>query len=683
MAVEGELLWTPREEFARGSRMARFMAWLGSERGQAFSSYEEMRAWSVADIRAFWAAIWDYFEISSPTSCSAVLDTDAMPGGKWFVGARVNYAAHVLRAGIGREDETAIFFAGENTALSRMSWGELSARVRKLATRLREIGIGPGDRVVSYMPNTPETIIAFLASASVGAIWSSSSPEFGVKTVIDRFAQIEPKLLFVSDGYRFGGKDYGRGEEARALVGQLPTLKHVIWTGVLPPDAATAPLPGALEWDSLFAGDAVAADDFVFEPVEANHPLWILYSSGTTGLPKAIVQSHVGIVLEHYKLTCLHMGLGPDKVMFFYTTTGWMMWNVLVSSLLSGAAIVVYDGSPVWPDQNRLWALAQDAGVTYFGASASYLQMMRQNRIVPKDNFDLKIEATLSGGSPVGPELFAWFYDNVSEDCWFSSQSGGTETCSCLVTAVPMQPVYAGEIQARGLGFDVHAWNDAGQPVFNEPGELVVTAPFPSMPIHFWNDPDGRRYHEAYFDVYPGVWRHGDLITINDRGGCYVIGRADSTLNRHGVRIGASEVYQALDGLDEVADSIVVCCELPRGQFFMPLLVALKPGATLDDALKAKIAAKLRRDASPRHVPDDIFAVDAIPYTLTGKKMEVPLRRLLMGVPLARAASRDAMANPAALDDILDLAAQFQALLKARSDNGEEDQPIKFSWRKP
>lgn len=683
MAAEGELLWTPREDFARGSRMARFMAWLNSERGHAFSSYEEMRTWSVADLRAFWAAIWDYFELSSPTRYAAVLDTDTMPGGKWFAGARVNYAEHVLRAGNGREDETAIFFASERADLAPMDWGELSARVRKLAVRLRELGIGPGDRVVSYMPNTPETIIAFLASASVGAVWSSASPEFGVKTVIDRFAQIEPALLFVCDGYRFNGKDYSRVAEARALVAQLPTLKHVVCAPVLGPDAGADRVSGAIAWDSLFEGDDIPAQDFRFEPVEANHPLWILYSSGTTGLPKAIVQSHVGIVLEHYKLVCLHMGLGPDKVMFFYTTTGWMMWNVLVSSLLSGAAIVVYDGSPVWPDQDRLWKLAQDAGVTYFGASASYLQMMRQNKVVPRERFDLKIEATLSGGSPVGPELFDWFYDNVSRDCWFSSQSGGTETCSCLVTAVPMQPVYAGEIQARGLGFDVHAWNDDGQPVFNEPGELVVTAPFPSMPIYFWNDPDGQRYHEAYFDVYPGVWRHGDLIKINDRGGCYVIGRADSTLNRHGVRIGASEVYQALDGLEEVADSIVVCCELPRGQFFMPLLLALKPGAVLDDTLKAKIAAKLRRDASPRHVPDDVFAISAIPYTLTGKKMEVPLRRLLMGVPLARAASRDAMANPAALDDILDVAAQFQTLLKARSENGEEDQPIKFTWRKP
>lgn len=681
MVAEGELLWTPREDFARDSRMALFMAWLNSQRGHDFSSYEEMRAWSVADIRGFWAAIWDYFKVSSPTPYAAVLDTDHMPGGKWFAGARLNYAEHALRAGIGREDETAILFASEKADLARMSWGELSARVRKLAIRLRELGIRPGDRVVSYMPNTPETIIAFLASASVGAIWSSSAPEFGVKTVIDRFAQIEPKLLFVCDGYHFNGKDYSRAEEARALVARLPTLEHVVCAPVIAPGAA-APVPGALAWDSLFAGDEVPAEGFAFEPVEANHPLWILYSSGTTGLPKAIVQSHVGIVLEHYKLTCLHMGLGPEKVMFFYTTTGWMMWNVLVSSLLSGAAIVVYDGSPTWPDQDRLWKLAQAAGITYFGASASYLQTMRQNKVVPKERFDLKIEATLTGGSPVGPELFEWFYDNVSRDCWFSSQSGGTETCSCLVSAVPTQPVYAGEIQARGLGFDVHAWNDAGEPVFNEPGELVVTAPFPSMPIYFWNDPDGQRYHEAYFDVYPGVWRHGDLITINDRGGSYLVGRADSTLNRHGVRIGASEVYQALDGLEEVADSIVVCCELPRGQFFMPLLVALKPGAVLDDTLKAKIAAKLRRDASPRHVPDDIYAVSAIPYTLTGKKMEVPVRRLMMGVPLSQAASRDAMANPAAMDDVLDLTAQFQALLTTRSETGVEDQPIRFNWRK-
>jgi len=651
MSSEGRLLWTPSAEFAQASEMARYMRWLKTERGLDFANYELLRRWSVNRLEDFWSSLWDYFDIHSVTPVQRVLDRREMPGCKWFEGSRVNYAEHILRAeATASADKVAIHYASERTGLRTMTWHELGRHVRVLATQLRVLGIGPGDRVVSYLPNTPETVIAVLATAAVGAIWSSSAPEFGVATVIDRFAQVEPKLLFACDGYRFNGKEFSRESEVRELVRRLPSVEHVVCVPVLHADRADAIVPQGVLWSTLMNTPDVSREAFRYEYVPCDHALWVLFSSGTTGLPKAIAQSHVGLLVEHYKLVRLHMGLTPESVMFFYSTAGWMMWNVVVSSLLGGGAIVLYDGSPTYPDLNRLWKLSQDAGVTYFGASASFLQLMRKNQIVPKDHFELKIRATLTGGSPVGPELFEWFYENVESDCWFSSQSGGTETCSCLVTAVPTEPVYSGEIQARALGIDLHAWNDAGVEVIDEVGELVMTSPFPSMPIYFWNDPQGRRYRESYFEVFPGVWRHGDFIKINQRGGCYIYGRSDSTLNRFGVRIGTAEVYQAVENVPEVADSLVVCCELPDGGFFMPMFVVTKPGVTLDDALRERINAQLRESASPRHVPDRIYAIDAVPYTLTGKKMEVPVRKLLMGWPLDKAASRDAMANPSAIE---------------------------------
>lgn len=649
--IEGKLLWAPSAAFAEASNMVQFMRWLKQTRGHDFANYEAMRQWSVANLEEFWVSIWDYFKVHSTTGYTRVLDTPKMPGCKWFEGSHINYAEHVLRAeATASADKVALYYASEQIPLSTVSWPELGRRVRVLATKLRALGVQPGDRVVSYMPNTPETIVAFLATASIGAIWASSAPEFGVNTVIDRFAQIKPKLMFVCDGYHFGGKSFSREAEVKELVERLPTLETVICAPVFNPQRSDAIVSPGILWAEAMQGPDVPREQFVFEHVAHDHPLWVLFSSGTTGLPKAIAQSHVGIIVEHYKLVGLHMGLDPASVMFFYSTSGWMMWNVVVSSLLAGGAVVLYDGSPMFPDQDRLWKLAQDTGVTYFGASASFLQLMRKNGVVPKEKFNLKIKATLTGGSPVGPELFQWFYDNVTDDCWFSSQSGGTETCSCLVTAVPTEPVYAGEIQARALGIELQAWSDAGKEVVDEVGELVLTKPFPSMPIFFWNDEGGRRYQEAYFEVFPGVWRHGDFIKVNARGGCYIYGRSDSTLNRHGVRIGTAEVYQALEKVPEIADSLVICCELPGGDFFMPLFVVLKPGVELDDALRRRINVQLRDDASPRHVPDKIYAIDAVPYTLTGKKMEVPVRKLLMGLPLEKAGSRDAMSNPASID---------------------------------
>ncbi|MGQ0528330.1 MAG: acetoacetate--CoA ligase, partial [Panacagrimonas sp.] len=466
-----------------------------------------------------------------------------------------------------------------------------------------------------------------------------------------------PKLIFLCDGYSFGGKPFERLAEAQQIVDALPSVQHVVWLPFLHPEYPTPPMHNGLCWADMLAGPEVMREAFRYERVECDHPIWVMFSSGTTGLPKAIVHSHVGVLVEHFKVTRFHMNLVPGRAMFFYSTTGWMMYNIVVAALLTGASAIQYDGSPVYPDLDLLWKLAAQTGATGFGASPTFVQMMEKARLEPGKKFDLsQLQSVLLGGAPSTPETFKWFYDNVKQDLWVTSQSGGTELCSGFVGASPTEPVYAGEIQVRNLGMDVHAWSDEGRPLIDEVGELVCTKPFPSMPIFFWNDSDGKRYHEAYFDVFPGVWRHGDFIKINSRGGCYIYGRSDSTLNRFGVRIGTAEIYRAVEQVEEVADSLVVCCELDGGTFFMPLFIKLKPGFALDEGLIKKISAKLRSDCSPRHVPDKMLAVEQIPYTLTGKKMEVPVRKILMGWPLAKAASRDAMMNPASIDWYIEFA---------------------------
>jgi acetoacetyl-CoA synthetase len=666
MVSEGQLLWTPDPEFAGESNVARYIRWLRDSGRAEVSDYESLRRWSVDQIEKFWASIWDYFEVASSAPYRQVLDRRTLPGAKWFEGSRVNYAEHLLRhAARAREDEAAIRHLTEFRPLADMTWHELAAAVRKLATQLRKLGLRPGDRVVSYMPNVPETTIAMIATVAIGAIWSSAAPEFGVKTVIERFAQIEPKLLFAADGYRFGGKTFAREIEVRRIAAELPTLEHIVWlpylegNGIAADSRMPADLRGMLRWDDLMSASEIPADRFRFERVAYDHPIWIVFSSGTTGLPKAIVHSHVGVLVEHLKLLHFHVGLKPGSTMFFYSTTGWMMWNLLIAALLTGSAIVLYDGNPAYPNLDFLWQLAADSGATSFGASPTFIQMMEKAAIEPGRRFDLaRLEAMLISGAPSTPETFAWCYRHVKPNLWVTSQSGGTEICSGFVGASPTLPVYAGEIQTRMLGMDVHAWSDDGKELVDAVGELVVTQPFPSMPIKFWNDAEGKRYRESYFDTFAGVWRHGDFIKINARGGCYIYGRSDSTLNRYGVRIGTAEIYRAVEQEPEVADSLIVCCELPGGNFFMPLYVRLKPGFELDDAMRARIERRLREDCSPRHVPDKIYAIAAIPYTLTGKKMEVPVRKILMGWPLDKAASRDAMQNPEAIDYFVRFAAE-------------------------
>ncbi|WP_416047265.1 acetoacetate--CoA ligase [Cupriavidus basilensis] len=652
---EGDLLWAPSEPYTRDTSLARYLEWLRRERNLLFADYESLRQWSIDDIEAFWATIWDYFDVISQEPLGSVLSSREMLDARWFEGSRVNYAEHLLRAEAARPDEVVFHHSSEIRPLARTTWRELGAQVRTLATQLRALGIQPGDRVVSYMPNIPETAVAMFAAVSIGAVWSSAAPEFGVRTVVERFAQIQPKVLFAADGYRFAGKDIQRSEEVAALVAELPTLQTVVWLDYLTSGvAAPASLSNAVAWSSLMAGPEVPRESFQYERVASDHPLWILFSSGTTGLPKAILHSHVGILVEHLKIVHFHAGLEPDSVSFFYTTTGWMMWNSLLSGLLAGAAVVLYDGSPVYPSLDVLWKLAAETKATSFGASPTFVQMMEKAGLRPGAMHDLSsLRAILLGGAPSTPETFAWFYRCVNPDLWVTSQSGGTEICSAFVGGVPLLPVRAGEIQARLLGMNVHAWAEDGAELQDVVGELVVTSPFPSMPLRFWNDKDGARYREAYFTQFPGVWRHGDFIQITEYGGCYIYGRSDSTLNRHGVRIGTAEIYRAVEQVEEIADSLVVCCDLTEGQHFMPLFLKLKPGHVLSEDLRKRIATRLRDDCSPRHVPDQMIQVDEIPYTLTGKKMEVPVRKLLDGCAPEQAASRDAMANPHALDSFM------------------------------
>jgi acetoacetyl-CoA synthetase len=646
---EGDLLWTPSPQRVAAAELTHFVQWLERERKRRFATYDELWRWSVTDLAGFWGAIWDYFEIRASAPYERVIGRRTMPGAEWFPGARLNYAQHALRNEA--PGKAALIFLNERTALREMSWPELAGKVRVFATQLRKLGVRPGDRVVACLPNIPEAVIGVLATASIGAIWSSCGPDFGPRGVLDRFSQLTPKVMLCVDGYQYGGKAFNRRAEMQNIIGQLPSLERVILLPYLNPSDRTPLSAHTVLWDDVFDHPPVTAGDFEFAQVPFNHPLWILFSSGTTGLPKAIMHGHGGILLEQLKLFHFHADIHARDRMLFFTTTGWMMWNFLVSALLSDAVPVLYDGNPAYPEVDVLWKLVQDTGAALFGASPTYVSILQKAGIVPKDRFNLeKLQTVMLAGSPVTPECQAWFYENVKKDFWAHSGSGGTDVCAGVVGGVVTLPIYAGEIQARSLGCAVEAFNENGESVVDEVGELVITQPMPSMPVSFWNDTDGSRYLASYFDTYPGIWRHGDFFRINARGGCFVLGRSDATLNRHGVRIGTAEIYRSLASLPGVDDSLIVNLDLPGGKFFMPLFVKLSEGAKLDEAMTDRIRAKLRTEYSPRHVPDRIYAVEAIPYTLSGKKMEVPVRRILMGMAAEKAANRDATANPHALD---------------------------------
>ena len=650
-----EKLWEPSAELVERSRLREYMRWLAAERDVEVEDYDALWRWSVEDLEGFWSSIWDFFGVQADGGYERAVGRREMPGADWFAGTSLNYAEHVFA---GKDDDAgaAILHASELRELEEMSWGELRAAVAAVAGGLRALGVERGDRVVAYMPNIPETVVAFLAAASIGATWSSCSPDFGPASVIDRFAQIEPKVLFAVDGYRYGGKDFDRREVVAQLQKAMPSLKRTVVLPYLDPGGDLSPLRDAMTWEELRAAGEGA--ELTFERVPFDHPLWVLYSSGTTGLPKAIVQSQGGILLEHLKKLNLHVDAHPGDRLFWFTTTGWMMWNFLVSGLLTRAAIVLYDGNPGHPDMGVLWDLAERAGVTTFGTSASYIAACMKAGVETGAGRDLsRLKAVGSTGSPLSPEGFDWIYEHLGRDTWLFSTSGGTDLCTAFVGGVVLLPVYRGELQGRALGAAVEAWDEDGKPVVDEVGELVVTEPMPSMPVFFWGDDEAQsRYRASYFEHFPGVWRHGDWIEITSRGTAVIYGRSDSTINRSGVRMGTSEIYRAVLGLDEIVDALVVDVPRPGTEGWMPLFVVLREGAKLDDELRREIARRVRERCSPRHVPDEVFAIAEVPRTLSGKALEVPVKRILMGAPPEQVASRDSLANPAALDWFVELA---------------------------
>lgn len=644
--VQGQLLWLPSPEHLQYARLTHYLDWLRRERGLRFADYQDLWQWSVDKPEAFWQSIWDHFQVQASSPHQAVLGDRAMPGAQWFPGARLNFAEHILR---NEQDGDALLYVNETTGLQGLPWSEFADQVRRLATYLRESGVVPGDRVVAYLPNIPEAMIALCACACIGAVWASCSPDFGAEGVLDRVRQLSPKVLLAVDGYRYGGKVFDRREQVRHIAGELESIEHVIVLPALFPDD-TLMFANAIDWPTLQQRPTVSAADFHCEQLPFDHPLWVLFSSGTTGLPKAIVQSHGGILLEQLKALHLHLDFRPGDAAFIFTTTGWMMWNTLFSALLCGVRPVLYDGHPAWPNIDTLWQILQDSRASFFGTSPTYIELMKRHDVVPRERFDLgALRTVMPVGSPVSPQCNAWFYRNLKADVWVTTGSGGTDICTGLVSGVPTLAVYAGEIQARALGVDAHAFDEQGRAVIDQVGELVVTSPMPSMPVYFWNDPGDQRYRDSYFQPWPGMWRHGDFFLLNARGGCQVLGRSDATLNRFGVRIGTAEIYRALEPIAEIDDALIVNLDLPEGGFFMPLFIQLRSGAVLDEALRQRVCECLRQACTPRHVPDQIIAVPLIPLTLTGKKMEVPVRRILMGHDPQSVANPSAMRDPQAL----------------------------------
>ena len=652
-----DLLWKPSPEMIEASRLAEYMEWLRANRGLSFDDYEALWTWSTQDLDAFWASLWDFFEIQADGNPTPVLGSREMPGAEFFPNTSLNYAEHIFRDK--NDAEVAIVHASELRELGELAWGELREQVAAMAAGLRDLGVQRGDRVAAYLPNIPEAIVAFLASASIGAVWSSCSPDFGPASVIDRFAQIEPKVLFAVDGYRYGGKDFDRRETVAELQAAMPSLSATVVLSYLDPDPDLSPLTQPLHWDAILATNKGA--ELSFERVPFEHPLWILYSSGTTGLPKAIVQSQGGILIELLKQIDLHVNAKAGDRLFWFTTTGWMMWNFLVSVLLTPASIVLYDGNPGYPDLSVLWDLAERAGITIFGTSASYLGGCMKGGIEPGAGRDLSaLKSVGSTGSPLAPEGFDWVYEHIGADTWLFSTSGGTDVCTAFVCGVSILPVYRGELQARALGAAIEAWDEDGNPVIGEVGELVMTKPMPSMPIYFWNDPDRVRYRESYFEMFPGVWRHGDWIEITERGTAIIYGRSDSTINRGGIRMGTAEIYRAVLSIDAILDALVVDVPKAGTDGWMPLFVVLREGAELDEELRKEIARRVREQCSPRHVPNEVFEVKEVPRTLSGKVLEVPVKRILMGQPVGKSVSRDSLANPAALDYFVEMASTLQ-----------------------
>lgn len=657
---QGELLWTPSRERVASSRLADYQRWLAQHHGVQTESYDALWRWSVEDLDGFWASVWQYFSVLSDGSSTPVLGRRSMPGAQWFPNARLNYAEHVFRNRT--HERPALLARAEDAAVCEVSWPQLERDTAALAARLRALGIRAGDRVAGYLPNRPEAVVAFLACASIGAVWSGCGPDMGASVVLDRLRQIAPRLLIATDSYRYNGTCHDRAAQVAALLEQLPSVEAVVHVaGPLLAERDVA-WRDRLSWAECTAVDAAPH----YERLPFAHPLWIVYSSGTTGLPKAMVHSHGGIVLTHLKTMALQHDLGPGDRLLFLGSTGWIVWNLQLGALLTGASIVLYDGHPNWPDAQTLWRFIDTQGVTLFGCGAAYLVACMKEGLQPRTFCGLHaLRAINATGSPLPVDAYRWVYAQVKEDLWLASVSGGTDIASGFVACAPSLPVHAGEIQCPELGVAAFAYNDAGQPVIDEVGELVVTQPMPSMPEFFWNDAGDQRYRESYFETFAGVWRHGDWIRFTARNTAVIYGRSDSTINRFGIRMGTAEIYRVVEELPEVQDSLVVDLEYLGRPSFMPLFVVLQPGRVLDDALKARIVAQIRTKASSRHVPNAVVPVEQVPRTLTGKKMEVPVRKLLLGADPAKVASPDAMQNPASLAFFVRYAAELAAELAA------------------
>jgi len=633
--------------------MAGYQRWLASEKGIDTADFASLWQWSISDLPTFWSSIWEHFEVIASAAPESTLDSPAMPGAQWFPGARLNWAENLLRHV--DADGPAIIAVRENGTPREMSRPELVSQVANLAAHFRKMGVQPGDRIAAVLPNIAPAVVAVLAAASVGAIWSCCAPDFGVKGLVDRFAQIEPTVLIGVDGYQFNGKIVDRRDVIAAVRTQLPSVKHTILVGNL--DAEPRALDGAVAYADLVLGDAAPR----YEQLPFEHPLWILYSSGTTGLPKGIVHSHGGILLEALKANALHYDLGPTDRVFIAASTAWVVWNMLVNCMSTGATLVTYDGSPTFERPDRQFEICARLRATRFGTGAAYLTLCEKGGARPGDDFDLSaLRSIMSTGSPLPDSTWKWVYEAVSPDVHLGSDSGGTDVATGFIGANPLSPVRVGELQGPYLGVDVQAWDEDGRSVIGEVGEMVITAPMPSMPIYFWNDVDGSRYRDAYFEVYPCVWRHGDWITIEADGACVVHGRSDSTINRGGVRMGSADIYQAVETLPEIVEALVIGAELPNGGYHMPLFVVLHDGCDLDDELVEKIRTTIKVEVSPRHVPDEIIDVPAIPTTRTGKRLEIPVKKLIQGVSPDIAINRATVADVDTLDWFIEYAEDFQ-----------------------
>ncbi len=650
-------VWTPTADQIATANLTDFRRWLRATRSLDFANYDALWTWSTTDIEAFWLAAWDYLGVRSPAPPTTVLAQRTMPGADWFPGTQVNLADAVLawaEAGAG-DGRHAIEYRGEAGPVRTWTWAQLQDEVGALAATLRELGVQPGDRVAAYLPNVPESIVAFLGCASVGAVWSVCSPDMGAASVLDRFRQIEPVLLITCNGYRHGGRMHERHAQAADLRAGLPSLRHVIGVTVL--DEA-APIPDALPWTEALAAQGRQAPDWL----AFDHPLWIVYSSGTTGMPKPIVHGHGGILLVMGMLTRMHNDVKPSDRFHWYSSTGWIMWNTQIGALLAGATLCMYDGSPAWPDWGALWRFAGDMRLTFFGAGAAFYASCEKAGVEPTQVADLSaLRAVGATGSPLAPESYRWIHEHVGPHLWIAPISGGTDFAGAFLAGDITRPVHLGEMQCRCLGAAVHAFDDAGQPVLDDVGELVCVQPIPSMPLYLWGDTDGSRYRDSYFEMYPGIWRHGDWLRITPRGGAIIYGRSDTTINRQGIRMGTSEIYRVVETLPEVLDSLVVDLEYLGRPSYLPLFVVLRDGHDLDDALRERIRTAIRTDLSARYLPNDIFAIPAVPRTLSGKKLELPIRKLLLGQPIDKVVNRDALANPASLDWFVDFAARRAA----------------------